>query len=106
MPVPSRRHFTILNPLGLHLRAAAEIVAVAMKFEADVRVCHDGRDVSGKSVLDLVTLAAECGTTLELNAAGTDAEEVLTALAALFEAKSHGANGACSSGATPRPDSP
>ena len=61
---------------------------------------------AARASLDLVTLAQNHGTTLGHIAAGTDAEEVLTALAALFEAKSHGAAGACSSGATPRPDVP
>ena len=80
----ARRDVHITNALGLHLRAADKFVRLAQEFQANVTVSHDGREVSGKSILDLATLALECGSHLVLNANGTDAEEAADALADLI----------------------
>jgi phosphocarrier protein len=74
----------IVNEHGLHLRAADRFVRLAKQFRADVRVRCDGRPpVDGKSILDLAILAAVCGTALELEAEGPDAEAAIAALAEL-----------------------
>jgi len=75
-----RRQVQIVNPSGLHLRAAAEFVRHSRDFEADVHVALNGRTVDGKSILDLITLAAECGARLEIEASGPDAEQAVAAL--------------------------
>ena len=80
----ARRRVEITNAYGLHLRPAEKFAALAGRFRAEVRVRHEGRDLNGKSILDLMTMAAECGTWLELEAIGPDAAEALTALAALI----------------------
>ena len=54
-----------------------------------VHVARDGRTVNGKSILDLTTLAAECGTWLDLEARGSDAEAALVALDELISASFH-----------------
>jgi phosphotransferase system HPr (HPr) family protein len=78
------RQVQITNILGFHLRAADKFVRLAQQFRADVRIACDGRKVSGRSILDLATLAAECGCQLELEAAGPDAEAAVAALANLI----------------------
>ena len=83
------RRAEIVNALGLHLRPADRFVRMARGFRAEIRVLCGDRQVDGKSILDLVTLAAECGTRLELEAVGPDAEEALVALAGLIEAGFH-----------------
>ncbi|MEW4571049.1 HPr family phosphocarrier protein [Tautonia sp. JC769] len=80
---PVRRRVEITNPYGLHLRPAEKFVGLAGQFRADVRVRYEGRDCNGKSILDLMTLAAECGSWLELEAQGPDAEAAVTALVEL-----------------------
>ncbi|QDV35035.1 hybrid sensor histidine kinase/response regulator [Tautonia plasticadhaerens] len=99
----ARRPVVILNPLGLHLRPADLFVGTARRFEAEVRVHLDGRAVDGKSILDLATLAAGCGTRLELEARGPDAEAALAALAELVAARFHDGDGAAcpAAGMTP-----
>jgi phosphocarrier protein len=62
-------------------------VKLALQFEAEVRVIHNGNEFNGKSILDLTSLAAECGTRLELLARGQDAEQALEALAELISAQ-------------------
>jgi phosphocarrier protein HPr len=73
----------IVNPLGLHARPAAEFVKVASGFRAEIQVEKDGMQVNGKSIMGVMTLAAECGSALLIRASGDDAEVALTALADL-----------------------
>jgi len=83
----ARRQVEIINALGLHLRPADKFVRLALKFRSEIRVYHKGREINGKSILDLTTLAAECGTTLDLEARGPDAEAAVDALAGLVLAR-------------------
>jgi phosphocarrier protein len=82
-PNLARRRVEITNPYGLHLRPAEKFVGLAGQFLAEIRVHHEGRDFNGKSILDLMSLAAECGTWLEVEARGPDAEAAVTALVEL-----------------------
>ncbi|CAN5905362.1 hypothetical protein BH23PLA1_BH23PLA1_44080 [soil metagenome] len=84
-----RRTVQILNSYGLHLRPAEKFVGLAHRYQAEVRVLHQGNEFNGKSILDLMTLAAECGTWLEIEARGPDAEATLLALAELVAARFH-----------------
>ncbi len=76
----AERRVTILNELGLHARPAAELVKLAGLFKSEIRVTKDGDSVNGKSIMGVMTLAAECGAELILRAEGADAEEAVTAL--------------------------
>ena len=69
------------NESGMHFRAASCFVQLARQYRSDVRVCRDGHTVDGKSVLELATLAAERGATLDIEAVGPDAAEVVGELA-------------------------
>lgn len=73
----------IVNKLGLHARAAAKLVTLASKFESDVRVRKKGREVSGKSIMGVMMLAAAKGSQVTLIAEGEDAQQALEELAAL-----------------------
>ena len=77
----------IKNRLGLHARAAAQLVQTATKFDAEVTILKDGQAVSGKSILGLMMLAAAQGTTIEVTAAGAQAHEAMAAIEALVEQK-------------------
>lgn len=74
------REVAIVNRLGLHARAASKFVQTAARFEAEVRVAKDGREVSGKSIMGVMMLAAARGSSIRLWAEGTDAEAALDAL--------------------------
>ncbi|HEX9632545.1 MAG TPA: HPr family phosphocarrier protein [Gemmatimonadales bacterium] len=71
---------SIVNPLGLHARPAAEFVKLAARFRADVEVEKDGMTVNGKSIMGVMTLAAECGSAIRIRTSGEDAEAALAAL--------------------------
>src|SRR4051812_39919097 len=88
-PPVARRQVEIINSLGLHMRPADKFVKLALRFQSEIRVYHNGNEFNGKSILDLTSLAAECGTRLDLEARGPDAEEALQALADLVSARFH-----------------
>ena len=78
---------TIVNKLGLHLRAAAELVKVANKFKSQITIHHGVQNVNAKSLMGLMTLAAARGTEMEFAAEGEDAQAALAALRALLANK-------------------
>ncbi|WP_428309896.1 HPr family phosphocarrier protein [Hydrocarboniphaga sp.] len=78
------RSVTIVNRLGLHARAAAKLVTLASKFAADIRVRKEQREVSGKSIMGVMMLAAAQGSQITLIAEGGDAQAALDELAALI----------------------
>jgi phosphotransferase system HPr (HPr) family protein len=80
-----RCQVVVQNEGGMHLRAASCFAQLARQYRADVRVRRNGQTVDGKSILDLVTLAAECGSTLDIEAVGSDAAEVVGELAKFLE---------------------
>ncbi|HKW11401.1 MAG TPA: HPr family phosphocarrier protein [Gemmatimonadaceae bacterium] len=81
------RTVQIVNKAGLHARPAAEIVKLAAKYTSDITVVREDLEVNGKSIMGVMMLAAECGSTLQLKAEGPDAKEALDALERLIESK-------------------
>ena len=81
------REIEIINKLGLHARASAKLVTLASKFTADVRLRKDGREVSAKSILNIIMLAAGIGSRLTLIAEGEDAAQAIEELTALVADK-------------------
>ena len=79
------RRVKVVNRLGVHARPAAEFVKTASKFEASIKVSKDTMEVNGKSILGVMTLAAECGSELLLRAQGEDAAAAIEALTEVLE---------------------
>jgi len=73
------------NPQGLHARPADLFVKCAMQYEAKIEIIKDSERFDGKSILDILALAAVQGTKLAIEADGPDAEAALKALTSLFE---------------------
>ncbi len=78
------RNLEIINKYGLHVRPAGALSKLCQSFESNISVAKDGHEVSGKSVLGLMTLEAPCGTVLTVTADGPDAEDALDAIEELF----------------------
>lgn len=81
------RSVQIVNKNGLHARPAAEIVKLAAKFQSEITIVKDDLDVNGKSIMGVMMLAAEHGSTILLRAEGADADAALDALATLVSNK-------------------
>jgi phosphocarrier protein HPr len=77
------RTATVVNPLGLHARAAARFVRVAAGFRSQVRVTRGTRTTDGKSILGLLLLAAARGSVMVIAADGADELAAVEALCAL-----------------------
>jgi len=76
--------FRLVNRLGLHARAAAQMVQTANRFKADVMVAKDGEEVNGKSIMGLLMLAAPVGSILRVTTSGDDAAEAMQAIGVLI----------------------
>jgi phosphotransferase system HPr (HPr) family protein len=76
----------IVNPQGLHARPANMFVRCASEFQSAIEVIKDGERVDGKSILGVLTLVAEQGTQLAIEARGPDADDAIKALAELVSA--------------------
>lgn len=77
----------IINPLGLHARAAAQLVRLAAKFKSRIKLTRIDNAVTAdvKSILSVLTLAAARGTELKLNVEGDDEQEAMRAIAEIIE---------------------
>jgi phosphocarrier protein HPr len=77
----------ITNKLGLHARPAAMLVRTAGQFESDVTIAKDDMEVNAKSIMGVMMLAAEKGSTLTIRAEGRDQEKAVKAIVALVESR-------------------
>lgn len=76
---------TVKNRAGLHTRPAAMLVKLAAKFKSDFFIFKDGYQINGKSIIGVMTLAAEKGSTLTLMFDGEDEQEAAKEIVDLFE---------------------
>jgi phosphocarrier protein HPr len=79
----------IKNRLGLHARAAVLLVQTANRFEAEVAITKDGQSVNGRSIMGIMMLAAEQGSTIDVDTSGPQAAEALEAIRELVDAGFH-----------------
>ena len=79
------REVMINHEYGLHFRPADLFARTASRFVSEIRVSFNNQSVNGKSILDLATLAAECGSALLIHADGPDAEQAISVLCRLVE---------------------
>ena len=79
----TERQATIVNSLGMHARPAARLVKLASSFQSHVELVKDGVAINGKSIMGVMMLAAECGSSIIIRADGPDEAAALDALAAL-----------------------
>jgi phosphocarrier protein HPr len=75
----------VVNQLGMHARAAARFVHLATRFESQIKVARDSREMDGKSIMGLLLLAAARGSRITITADGADEAEAIAALSALVE---------------------
>ncbi len=80
------RSVTIVNPLGMHARAAARFVHASTAFQSRVLVSRQGREMDGKSIMGLLLLAAARGTLITITASGPDEDRAVAELAELVAA--------------------
>ena len=81
------RNFKVRNKYGMHARPAALFVRTASKYNSDIIVKKGDVEVSGKSIMGLLTIEGFCGSTLTVVADGHDSDDAMSALSELFDNK-------------------
>lgn len=79
-----KKEVTVKNTAGLHARPSAALVKLASSFKSDFYIHSHGYRVNGKSILGVMTLAAECGAKLILEVDGPDENEAINAISELI----------------------
>lgn len=90
MPIKSAMpqiELKVMNKLGLHARPAAKIVETTKKFKSEITISKNDIQINAKSIMGVMMLAAEAGSTLIISAEGEDAQEALKEVAMMFERK-------------------
>ncbi len=82
-----RKTIKIVNKLGMHARPATMIVKAASKYRSDFKIVKSDMEINGRSIMGVMTLAAEFGSELELVADGVDEEFLIKEIAKMFEEK-------------------
>jgi phosphocarrier protein len=81
-------HVEIKNMMGIHLRPASSLVQIANQYpDCEVELTKDGQAVNGKSIMSVIMLAAEQGSTLKIEVRGDKADQLLSELVNLVEGK-------------------
>jgi phosphocarrier protein HPr len=80
-----RHQLVLTNRQGFHMRPCGAFAAAAARFQSDVKVSRPGREVNGKSILDMMLLNAPQGTELTVEVDGPDAKEALDALLGVLD---------------------
>lgn len=85
MALSARGEYKVVNALGLHARAAAQLVKLSNRFKCDVYVVKDDQEVNGKSIMGVLMLAATQGSLIVVRTEGEDAESALKAIGELID---------------------
>lgn len=80
MTTTVEKQIIIRNKQGLHARPAATFVQIANKYESEISVRKDNEEINGKSIMGILMLAAEEGSTVSIKAVGVDAAEAVAEL--------------------------
>ena len=81
------RQVTVSNKMGIHARPSTQVATLAGEFSSSVTIGKEELNVDAKSVLELLMLAAECGSVLTITADGDDAQAAVDAIVELVESK-------------------
>ena len=84
MGMKVEREVTVINKLGLHARASAQLVKLAGTYVSDIRLTLGEQSVDGKNIMGLMMLAATCGSRITITAVGKDAGQAVEEIDALF----------------------
>lgn len=78
---------TLVNKKGLHARAATRVVQLSQQYQASIELCLGDKVANTRNIMQLLMLAAPCGTELLLRTQGEDAEAALAAVDELIQAR-------------------
>ena len=79
------QNITITNPQGLHMRPAGVFAKGMAKFDSDIKIVFNGKEINGKSLLNIIGACIKCGSEVEIQCDGADEKEALQAAVDLIE---------------------
>ena len=82
-----QKELIVQNRLGVHARPASLVVSVASKFRSDIHLTKDSVEINAKSIMGVMMLAAEMGSSILVTASGEDELQAIEAIEALFASK-------------------
>ena len=82
-----RKKLVIINKLGLHARASMQLVNRACRFQSDIKIKHEDKEIDAKDIMNIMSLAASKGTEIELIISGPDEQEAMDDLEKLISEK-------------------
>jgi len=75
----------VKNKIGLHARPATLFVSEAKDFKSSIRIKLGDKEINGKSILEVLTLGANCGSVIEIIADGEDEKQAIDALRSIVD---------------------
>ena len=82
-----KQEITIINKLGLHARAAMKLVNTAGRFESEILITFNNREINAKSIMNLMVLGASKGSQLTLSVTGDDEKNAMKAVVNIINNK-------------------
>lgn len=76
---------TVLNAQGLHMRPAGTFSAAMVKYKCDVTIKHNGNNVNGKSLMNIIAACIKCGSSIDIICSGDDEQDALDEAVSLIE---------------------
>lgn len=76
---------TLSNAQGFHMRPAGVFAGEMGKFQSDVMLIHNGKEVNGKSLMNIIAACIKCGMQVEIRCSGADEQEALDKAVSLIE---------------------
>ena len=83
----TRRETRIVNRLGLHARAAAQLVRMANEYNSDISLIKSNQEANAKTIMEVLMLGASQGEDLTVEARGDDEEHAVEAIVQLINAR-------------------
>ncbi len=77
----AEKRVRVINREGIHARPSGSLVSITEGYESEIRITCRDLEVNGRSILEVITLGASCGSELRLAACGPDAQELVDHLA-------------------------
>lgn len=75
----------VINPMGFHMRPANVFISAMTKYKSDVSILFNGKEINGKSIMNIMAACIKCGSEIEIKCDGEDETAALREAVALVE---------------------
>ena len=79
------KSFTLTNKMGFHMRPAQVFVTAMAKYSSNITITFNGKDINGKSIMNIMAACMKCGSEITVSCNGADEEAMLNEAAAMIE---------------------